>query len=102
ALEECLRNDDWAILTIGLDTAVDIFSNRGEARAAAILAGAVDTTLAPLRHPYVASRGPGLALRTAHLARAPQALGDSLYDQGRAEGAAMSQQDALAFTLQHL
>jgi predicted ATPase len=102
ALEECVRNDDWAILTMGLDTAVDIFSYRGEARAAAVLAGAVETTLAPLRFPNLASRGPGLAVRTANLARAQQELGDSCYQQARAEGVAMSRQDALTFALQHL
>jgi hypothetical protein len=26
ALEECVRNDDWTVLTMGLDAAVDIFS----------------------------------------------------------------------------
>jgi predicted ATPase len=102
ALEECLRNDDWFVLTIGLDVAVDIFSYRGDARSAAVLAGAVETTLAPLRIPYVASRGPGLALRTTNLVRAREKLGDSGYQQARAEGVAMSRQDALAFTLQHL
>jgi hypothetical protein len=102
ALEEALRNDDWAILATSLDSAVDIFSYRGEARAAAVLAGAVETTLAPLRFPYTSSRGPGLAVRTANLARAQQRLGDRRYEQARAEGAAMSRQDALAFALQHL
>jgi hypothetical protein len=102
ALEESLRNDDWAIITQSLDAAVDIFSYRGEARAAAILAGAVETTLAPLRFPYIASRGPGLAVRTANLARARQELGHSRYQQARAAGVAMSRQDALAFTLEHL
>jgi hypothetical protein len=29
-------------------------------------------------------------------------MGDSLYQQARAEGAAMSRQDALAFALRHL
>jgi predicted ATPase len=102
AVEECVRNDDWAILTQGIDAAVDIFSYRGEARAAAVLAGAVETTLAPLRAPYVASRGPGRAVRTANLARARETLGESRYQQARAEGVAMSREDALAFTLQHL
>jgi hypothetical protein len=91
--------DDWATITQSLDATVDIFSYRGEARAAAAV---VETTLAPLRYPYTASRGPGLAVRTANLARAREELGDSLYPQARAEGAAMSRQDALAFTLQHL
>jgi hypothetical protein len=58
--------------------------------------------LSPLRFPDLASRGPGLAVRTANLARAQQTLGDSYYQQARAAGAAMSRQDALAFTLQHL
>jgi hypothetical protein len=102
ALEEALRNDDWTILAQSLDAAVDIFSYRGEARAAAVLAGAVETTLEALRFPYIASRGPGLAVRTANLARARQELGDSRYEEARAEGVAMSRQDALAFTLQHL
>jgi ATP/maltotriose-dependent transcriptional regulator MalT len=102
ALEECIRSDDWAIITQSLDVAVDILSYRGEAGAAAALAGAVETTLAPLRYPYISSRGPGLTVRTANLARARQELGDSGYQQARAEGVAMSQQDALAFALQHL
>jgi len=102
ALEECVRNDDWTVLTLGLDAAVDVFSYRGDARATAVLAGAVETTLAPLRFPYVASRGPGLAVRTANLARARETLGDSCYEQARAEGVAMSRQDVLAFVLQHL
>jgi ATP/maltotriose-dependent transcriptional regulator MalT len=102
ALEESLRNDDWTVLTNGLDVAVDIFWHRGEARAAAVLAGAVETTLTPLRFPDVAGRGPGLAERTANLAQARQELGDSGYEQARADGVAMSRQDALAFTLQHL
>jgi hypothetical protein len=102
ALEECLRNDDWTVLAQSLDDAVDIFSYRGEARTAAVLAGALETTLAPVRDPYVADRGPGLAVRTANLARARQELGDDGYEQARAEGVAMSPHDALVFTLQHL
>jgi hypothetical protein len=102
ALEESLRNDDWTFITLSLDAAVDVFSYRGEARAAAVLAGAVETTLAPLRFPYMSGRGPGLAVRTANLARAREELGDSCYEQARAEGVAMSREDALAFTLQHL
>jgi ATP/maltotriose-dependent transcriptional regulator MalT len=102
ALEQSLRNDDWTILTQSLDAAVDIFSYRGEARAAAVLAGAVETPLAPLRFPYTSSRGHGLAVRTANLARAQEKLGDSCYRQARAEGAAMSRQDVVAFALQHL
>jgi predicted ATPase/class 3 adenylate cyclase len=102
ALEESLRNDDWALLTISLDVAVDILSYRGEARAAAVLAGAVETTLSPLRMPYLADRGPGLAVRIANLARAREQLGDSRYREARAEGVAMSRQDALAFTFQYL
>jgi hypothetical protein len=62
-IEESIRNDDWAMLAQSLDVAVDIFSCRGEALAAAVLAGAVETTLAPQRMPEVASRGPGLAVR---------------------------------------
>jgi hypothetical protein len=100
-VEESIRNDDWAMLAQSLDVAVDIFSCRGEARAAAVLAGAVETAL-PLRFPDVASRGPGLAVRTANLARARQELGDSRYEQARAEGIAMSRQDALAFVLRQL
>ena len=102
ALEEAIRDDSWAQITTGLDTAVDTFWYLGEARAAAVLAGAVETTLAPLRWPHLASRGPGLAVRTANLARAREKLGDSRYEQARAEGAAMSRQDAVAFALQHL
>jgi predicted ATPase len=102
ALEEAIRDDSWAQITTGLDTAVDTFWYLGEARAAVVLAGAVETTLAPLRWPYVASRGPGLSVRFANLTGAREALGDSCYEQARAEGVAMSRQDALAFALQHL
>jgi predicted ATPase len=102
ALEESVRNDDWILIAQSLDVAVDIFSYRGEAQAAAVLAGAVETALAPLRFPYTADRGPGLAVRTANLARARQQLGDNNYQQARAEGVAMSAQDALAFALQRL
>jgi predicted ATPase/class 3 adenylate cyclase len=101
-LEESIRDESWGNMTVGLDQAVDVFCYLGEARTAAVLAGAVETTLAPLRWPYVASRGPGLAVRTANLARARDSLGDSVYEEARAEGAAMSRQDAVAFTLQHL
>jgi hypothetical protein len=62
----------------------------------------VETTLAPHRFPDVASRGPALALRTANLDRARRELGDSVYEQARAEGAAMSRQDAFAFAVRHL
>jgi predicted ATPase/class 3 adenylate cyclase len=102
ALEESIRNDDWPFLTIGLDAAVDTFCYLGEARTAAILAGAVDTSFAPLRNPYIASRGRGLAVRTANLARARATLGDAAYEEATAEGVAMSRDDALAFALQHL
>jgi predicted ATPase/class 3 adenylate cyclase len=102
ALEESIRDGDWSVLATSLDSAVDTFWYLGEARAAALLAGAVETTLAPMRWPYVASRGPGLAVQTANLARVRETLGDSLYEQARAEGVAMSQQDALVFTLKHL
>jgi len=102
ALDVSLRGDDWPFITLSLDTAVDIFSYRGEARAAAVLTGAIETTLAPLRLPYVAGRGPGLAVRTANLARARETLGDSCYEEARAQGVAMSRQDVLVFTLQHL
>jgi predicted ATPase/class 3 adenylate cyclase len=102
ALEESIRHDDWAFLTHSLDAAVDTFWYLGEPRAAAVLAGAVETTLAPLRWPYVATRGPGLAVRTANLAQVRETLGDTCYEEARAEGVAMSRQDALAYTLQHL
>jgi predicted ATPase/class 3 adenylate cyclase len=102
ALEASIRDDDWANMTVGLDAAVDTFCYLDEARAAAVLTAAVETTLAPLRWPYVASRGPGLALRTANLAQVRETLGDSLYEQARTEGVAMSRQDALAFALRHL
>jgi hypothetical protein len=41
-------------------------------------------------------------MRIANLARVRQELGDRIYEQARAEGVAMSRQDALAFALQHL
>jgi predicted ATPase/class 3 adenylate cyclase len=102
AVEEYIRDDDWSQLTISLDAAVDTFCYLGEARAAAVVAGALESALAPLRWPYISSRGPGLAVRTANLARVRQTLGDSLYEQAHAEGVALSRQEALAFTLQHL
>jgi hypothetical protein len=102
ALEEAIRDDSWAQITTGLDTAVDTFWYLGEARVAVVLAGTVETTLAPLRWPYVASRGPGLPVRTANLTAARETLGDTTYEQARAEGAAMSRQYAVAFALQHL
>jgi predicted ATPase/class 3 adenylate cyclase len=46
ALRESIRDDDWSFLTVSLDAAVDIFSYLGEARAAAVLSAAVETTLA--------------------------------------------------------
>jgi hypothetical protein len=101
-LEEAIRDDSWTQITAGLDTAVDTFWYLGEPRVAAVLAGAVETTLAPLRWPYIASRGPGLPARIANLTAVRETLGDSCYEQARAEGAAMSRQDAVAFALQHL
>jgi hypothetical protein len=101
-LEESIRDDDWPQLTASLDSAVDTFCYLGEAGTAAVLAGALETTLAPLRWPYVSSRGPGLAVRTANLARVRETLGDTVYEQAWAEGVAMSRQDALAFVLRHL
>jgi predicted ATPase/class 3 adenylate cyclase len=102
AIEESVRDDDWSFLAVSLDVAVDTFWYLDQARAAAVLAGVVDITLAPLRWPYVASRGPGLAVRTANLEQVRETLGDTCFEQARAEGVAMSRQDALAFTLQHL
>jgi hypothetical protein len=101
SLQEALRQDQWGLIALDLEVAVDIFSYRGEARAAAVLDEALEITLAPLR-PNLFRRGQALAVRTAHLARARQELGESRYQQARAEGEAMSLQDALAFTLQHL
>jgi tetratricopeptide (TPR) repeat protein len=102
ALGEATRDGSWAQIASGLDTAVDTFWYLGEARVAAVLAGAVETTLAPLRWPHDASRGPGLRVRIANLTAVRETLGDSLYQQARAQGAAMSRQDAVAFALQHL
>jgi hypothetical protein len=102
ALEEAIRDDSWAQIATGLDTAVDTFWYLGDARAAAVLAGAVETTLAPLRWPYVACRGPGLSVRIANLTGVRETLGDTTYEQARAQGAAMSRQEALALALQHL
>jgi hypothetical protein len=89
------------MITACLDVAVDVFSFRGEAQVAAVLAGAIETTLAH-RWPDFSHRGPALAVRTANLTRARRELGDSLYEQARAEGVAMSRHDALAFALRHL
>jgi hypothetical protein len=103
-LQEALRYDELPILTQGLDVAVDIFSHRGDAWAAAVLAGAVETTLAPPpgRSADFSRRGPALAARTANLARSREQLGDRRYEQARGEGVTMSRQDALSFALQHL
>jgi hypothetical protein len=87
---------------VSLDIAVDVFCYLGEARAAAVLAGAVETTLVALRWPYVAGRGPGLAVRVANLERARETLGEACYEQAWAQDISMSGQHALAFTLQHL
>jgi hypothetical protein len=102
ALDLSVRDESWVFITVSLDAAVGIFCYLGDARAAAVLAGAVETTLASLRFPYLACRGPGLAVRTANLARAREALGDACYEQAWAEGVAMNRQEALAFLLQHL
>jgi ATP/maltotriose-dependent transcriptional regulator MalT len=115
AMEESIRSDDWVSLTQSIDVAVDVFSYRGDARAAAVLAGAVEATTGPSdigvrwdmatilrRFPDFSRRGRALAARTANLARARQELGDSRYEQARAEGVAMSREDALAFALQYL
>jgi hypothetical protein len=84
-LDEALRDDEEYVMAMSLDVAVDILSYRGESRAAAALAAAVETTLDPQRFPDFSHRGPALALRTANLARARQELGDSPYEQARAE-----------------
>ena len=102
ALEESIQDERWGSIALSLDAAIDIFSSLGETRAAVVLAGAVETTLAPLRFPYVASRGTGLAVRTANLAQAREILGDTCYEEARAEGVSMSREDALAFALGHL
>jgi tetratricopeptide (TPR) repeat protein len=102
ALELSIRDDDWSFLTVSLDTAVDTFWYLGQARAAAVLSGAVDTAFEALRFPHVASSGRGLAVRIANLAQARETLGDTTYERARAEGVAMSRQDALAFALRHL
>jgi hypothetical protein len=90
AHEQSIRADDWALLTISLDAAVDVFYYLGPMRDGTVLGGAVETSLAPLGWPYLSSRGPGLAVRTANLARARESLGDTCYEQSRAEGVAMS------------
>jgi tetratricopeptide (TPR) repeat protein len=101
-LEEAIRDDSWTQITAGLDTAVDTFWYLGEPRVAAVLAGTIETTLAPLRWPYIASRGPGLPARIANLTAMKETLGDTTYEQAHAEGAAMSRQDAVAYALRHL
>jgi predicted ATPase len=101
-LEEALRDDEEYIIAMSVDVAVDIFSCRGEARAAAVLAAAVEATLAPERFPDFSHRGRALTVRTATLARARQDLGDGPYERARVEGAAMSRQDTLDFALRYL
>jgi tetratricopeptide (TPR) repeat protein len=102
SLEVSIRDDDWNFLAASPDTAVDTLCYIGELSAAAVVAGVLDTALAPLRFPYTSSTGTGLSVRTANLARARQTLGDAVYDRAWAEGVAMSRQDALAFVLNHL
>ena len=60
ALQESIRDGDWPSVTNSLDAAVATFCYLGETEPAVVLAGAIDSTLAPLRWPYIASRGPGL------------------------------------------
>jgi hypothetical protein len=71
-----IRYDEWSLLTFSLDAAVDTFWYRGEARADAVLAGTVETTLAPFGGPFPCSCQVG------------GAQGDSLYQQARAEDVA--------------
>jgi hypothetical protein len=101
-LEQAVRDDGDAIITQSLDVAIDVLLNRGEAFAAAVVAAAVETTMAPDRWPDFSHRGPALAVRTANLTRAEHELGDRRYEQAQAEGAAMNRHDALAFALRHL
>jgi hypothetical protein len=58
ALEECFRNEDLTLLTISLEAAVDTFSYRGEARAAAV------RRRRGRNHPGAASRSPPCRPRT--------------------------------------
>ncbi len=102
ALELCVRGDDWLFMTGSLDAGVDLFCSLGEPDVAAVLAGAVDTVFAPLRFPHVGSEGPGLAVRTANLARAQAALGDERFARAYAEGVAMSREAAVSFAFEHL
>jgi hypothetical protein len=41
-------------------------------------------------------------VRAANLAAARETLGELLYEQARAEGAAMTREDPVAFALQHV
>jgi hypothetical protein len=87
---------------MSLDVAVDVFSCRGEARSAAVLAAAVETALAPQRFPDFSYRRPALAVRTAILARALKNWETASMRRLAPEGVAMSRGDALAFALHHL
>jgi hypothetical protein len=102
ALEESSRDDEWSFPAVSLDNAVDVFCCLGDPWTAVVLGGAVETSFAPLRWPYIASRGPDLVVRTTNLARARETLGDTQYERARAQGAAMTREAAVAFALQQL
>ena len=102
ALEESVRDDDWNSLAGDLDAAVDTFYYLDDLKAAVVLEGVLETALATQRWPYASATGPGLAVRTANLEHARANLGNDLYEQTHAEGAAMSRHDAVAFALQRL
>jgi hypothetical protein len=98
-LEACIRDDAWIYITGCLDSAVDTLCHLGATHEAAVLAGAVDTTFAPMRFPHTGSEGRALEVRTENLARVRGELGDAGYEQAYAEGAAMSREQTLAFVL---
>jgi hypothetical protein len=98
-LEVCIRDDAWVYMTGCLDSGVDTLCYLGAVREATGLAGAVETTFAPMRFPHVGSAGRALEVRTENLTRARRALGDAQYEEAYAEGAAMSREQTVAFVL---
>ena len=93
---------EWLTVTGCLDVGVDVFAYLDEPEVAAALAGAVEHVFAELRFPYVATAGPGLAVREANLAKARATLGDAAYEAAYARGAAMTREHVIALTLDHL
>jgi predicted ATPase/class 3 adenylate cyclase len=99
AIAFSVRDDDWLFIVGCLDAGVDLFCDIGDPWHAAVLSGAVETSLASMRFPSIGSAGRELGIRTANLARARAELGAERYEEAYAKGASMSREQALALTL---